>query len=67
MEKIKSIRPPKNCIVQTAQEHTHTQAKPKHRRKQTRAFEEHLISFRISPLSQSIDSPLGLRPQRLDS
>lgn len=24
VEKIKSIRPPKNCIVQTAQEHTHT-------------------------------------------
>ncbi len=47
---------------------THTQAKLKHRRKTNMSlWSERLISFRISPLSQSIDSPLGLRPQCLDS
>lgn len=57
----------KNCIVQKAQAHTHT-PKLKHRPQTNTSFwSEHLISFRIYPLSQSIDSPLGLRPQCLDS
>lgn len=46
----------------------HTQAKLKHRpQTNTSLWSERLISFRISPLSQSIDSPLRLRPQCLDS
>lgn len=65
-EKTKSICPP--VLFRKEQEHTHTHTKLKRRpQTNTRLWNERLISFRISPLSQSIDSPLWLRPQCLDS